>query len=692
MIAIATGYDMLDKKLNEVLKDSQIVNYREFLQKNPFDIVILSRHLVGNVEMEHLILYLRQKNTRIIYLTEEDAVAEVRMCFRYAIYDLVFDPIDVNKIIEAVDNPKTFADNKRMFLRVNGEVDDEKINFSEMLEKEQEEIERKQQELEERQKQIEEMAEETDKQQQQRVNELREVLEAEILKKQQELETRQKEIEDMQKNAVEAQKKKEEELRKALEDEMNQKEQELAEKEKYLKQLEENVNSHSNLPKEELEKEREIRLALEKELEQRRVEIEEEKTRIDKIKEDAEKVKAEVAAKVEAEYREKLEKEKKELEEAKAASKANEEKIKAELEAEYKDKLEREKRELEEAKKKISDLAKHSSTVSIESETELRNQLQREMQSKQMELEKVQKEYERKQKELEEKQKKLEETRIMREIEQEKVYKVPTDYTKVFAVLSPESTGKTTIAVNLANEFSKANISTVLIDTDFENKDIFFHFNKDYVGCMSNIGDHSRIMDYGQDINENLKVFSEHKDKDVEITKYDLVKLVTTAKKESQVVIIDIGKHLDTDYVNDILEIADNTLIVVDQRVNIMNRLPQKLFKYSKYLNNNVDVIINKYEDLKFLNSKTIKNFFGDIEIDEYATFDIPVTNVFTVSEDNKSILEGLIAREPATDQTDNKVIEDIKKIMNFYYMPQEEESALKKIFDFLNLTKKDNQ
>jgi len=732
MIAIATGYDMLDQKIAETLGNVQIVNYREFLLKNKFDIVVISRHLIGNVEMENLLLILRQNNTRIIFLTEEDNVREIRLCLDFAIYDMLFDPIDPTRVIDLIENPRTFADIKRIFVKVNSSLHDDDLDFSEVLEVEKAEFEQKkkemlvkQQELEERQRQIELMSKETDDKQKARAEELRQALAEELNKKKEELEKRQAEIEEMQKNAIEVQKKKEEEMRNILEAEMEAKRKELEEKQKHLEELKDSYSSS----------EKEIREALESEMDEKRQELEDQQNQLEEMRINAEKdtkVKEEEIRKVlekeMAEKEKELEEKRKYLENLQenvsSSTKEKEEEIRKALEQEMEDR----RKELEEKQKQLEEIKRKTDEVKSIKEDEIRRELQAEMENEkrmleerkktieamendiekakvdhedklkeelQMKLEMKQKELEEKQRLLEEKQKQLQDVKktgleqnVITKIEKKTVYKVPSDYKKVIVIISPESTGKTTIAVNLAYLFSKEKIKTTLIDCDFENKDIYFNFNKDYSGCMSKVNDHERILDYGQSMNEYLKVFSEHRDIEIEASAYDMVKLVSASKKESQVVILDIGKDIDSELTKDILEMADNVVIVVDQRVNVINRLPQKLYPISKFLNCEVDLIINKYENLKYLNEKSILNFFNDIEIDEYAKFNIEINKVHTVRNDNLAVLEGLMSRMPAVEVEDNKFSEDFKKIVNSYYMPKSEESALKKIFDFLGFVK----
>ena len=111
MIAIATGYVDLDEKLKKSIKDSTIIGYREFLVKEEsnFEIAIISSKLGGEIEIQQLLFVLKQKGTRIIYLTNEENKEEIIACFDLGIYDIVLDPIDDEKIEYVLKNPQSLS-------------------------------------------------------------------------------------------------------------------------------------------------------------------------------------------------------------------------------------------------------------------------------------------------------------------------------------------------------------------------------------------------------------------------------------------------------------------------------------------------------------------------------------------------------------------------------------------------------
>lgn len=134
MIAISTGIKGLDEALNEKLGDSQIIYYREFLLKDQFATVIISNKLKGGIEMEQLLFSLKQSSSRVIYLTSENAKEEIQMCIKLGIYDLLFDPIKEQDVMEILNTPKEFSDISKVFVKyVNDEEDTWKVKLGDFI-------------------------------------------------------------------------------------------------------------------------------------------------------------------------------------------------------------------------------------------------------------------------------------------------------------------------------------------------------------------------------------------------------------------------------------------------------------------------------------------------------------------------------------------------------------------------------
>jgi len=261
-----------------------------------------------------------------------------------------------------------------------------------------------------------------------------------------------------------------------------------------------------------------------------------------------------------------------------------------------------------------------------------------------------------------------EKKRIIKETQIESVYQLPHDYKKTIVLLSPESTGKTTMAVNMAWYFNKRGIKTTLIDTDFAKKDIYYHFPIDTAECMSRISSTEDVTKLGIVVDKNLRVYTEHKDVNVELAIYDLPNLITASKRVSQVVIVDLDYNLDPEAIRNVLGIADDIIVVIDQKVTTLNRVPEELYTYRQQLKN-VDLIINKFYNIRHLEKERVGDFFRGIEIYNGKTFDIKVNKIFTVADDSRAVVQGLAERTPTIEIRDNKIEKDIMEICNNYYV-----------------------
>lgn len=139
-VAIATGYHNLDFQLTEKIKDSKIVNYKEFLldeQHDKFDTVITSKHLPGDTPERDLLFYLKNKDIRIIYITNENDIDSICTCLEFSIYDIIFDPITVEKVLSLLEHPNSFSDISPTYVKyLNGKNKRKPINTIKKVEPE----------------------------------------------------------------------------------------------------------------------------------------------------------------------------------------------------------------------------------------------------------------------------------------------------------------------------------------------------------------------------------------------------------------------------------------------------------------------------------------------------------------------------------------------------------------------------
>ena len=135
MIFICTGIEQLDELLKHELKknkiESSIIFYADYLleSKNThlYDTIIIAPREDMKLPFKDFLFLLRQKDKRVIVLPgKEESNNHLGYILALGIYDIVFDPVTPEKIINAIKNPAKFSDVQKYFLGLK-----EKVSFSE---------------------------------------------------------------------------------------------------------------------------------------------------------------------------------------------------------------------------------------------------------------------------------------------------------------------------------------------------------------------------------------------------------------------------------------------------------------------------------------------------------------------------------------------------------------------------------
>jgi len=122
-VLVATGFEELDRDISADLSGRGIDTagecyYREGLlslaKDRGVDVVVLSSHLPGQVEMTDLVRELRMAGLRVILLPgrrdDREAVDLARKAVALGVYDLVWDPVSPEAVVNRVLNPATLAE------------------------------------------------------------------------------------------------------------------------------------------------------------------------------------------------------------------------------------------------------------------------------------------------------------------------------------------------------------------------------------------------------------------------------------------------------------------------------------------------------------------------------------------------------------------------------------------------------
>lgn len=109
MILIFTDNEALDRELNSKIEDSRIVYYPDYVIEEQDATVLIATIQPNKYNFEDFMLKVRDKNIRVILVLENDKVKELNTALILGIYDLVFDPFDLEDIIYKIKNPSKFS-------------------------------------------------------------------------------------------------------------------------------------------------------------------------------------------------------------------------------------------------------------------------------------------------------------------------------------------------------------------------------------------------------------------------------------------------------------------------------------------------------------------------------------------------------------------------------------------------------
>lgn len=120
MVIIYTGKYEIDKILEEEIKGSMAISYLDFIIENEkFEnqTAILAAQEIEN--FESYLYLLRKLNIRVILLftSEKEDKEKIKIALKLGIYDLLFGNFYPSEIKELIDNPKTFKDISKLYMK-----------------------------------------------------------------------------------------------------------------------------------------------------------------------------------------------------------------------------------------------------------------------------------------------------------------------------------------------------------------------------------------------------------------------------------------------------------------------------------------------------------------------------------------------------------------------------------------------
>jgi len=122
MVLICTGFEEFDRKIAENVEDSQIIFYPDFLLKEKGEVAVLSPKINTKIPFKDFLFALRQQDKRIVLILGDKASPYIGYALALGIYDIIFDPVTPDKVVEKIKHPSRFSDVQHLYLGLQGKV------------------------------------------------------------------------------------------------------------------------------------------------------------------------------------------------------------------------------------------------------------------------------------------------------------------------------------------------------------------------------------------------------------------------------------------------------------------------------------------------------------------------------------------------------------------------------------------
>ena len=109
MVLIFTDNEQLDRDLNKKIQDSRIVYYPDYVLEEKEATTLIATLQNNKYNFKDFMFKVREKNIQVILILENDKVKELKDALLLGIYDLVFDPFDLDEVCSKIANPNPFS-------------------------------------------------------------------------------------------------------------------------------------------------------------------------------------------------------------------------------------------------------------------------------------------------------------------------------------------------------------------------------------------------------------------------------------------------------------------------------------------------------------------------------------------------------------------------------------------------------
>ncbi len=109
MVLIFTENEQLNNELNKKIEDSRIVYYPEYILEEKEATTLIATVQQNKYNFKEFMFKVRSKNIQVILILENENVKELKEALTLGIYDIVFDPFDIEEVTKRITNPNPFS-------------------------------------------------------------------------------------------------------------------------------------------------------------------------------------------------------------------------------------------------------------------------------------------------------------------------------------------------------------------------------------------------------------------------------------------------------------------------------------------------------------------------------------------------------------------------------------------------------
>lgn len=109
MVLIFTDNEQLDRDLNKKIENSRIVYYPDYVLEEKEATTLIATLQPNKYNFKDFMFKVREKNIQVILILENEKVKELKDALILGIYDIIFDPFDLDDVCNKITYPNDFS-------------------------------------------------------------------------------------------------------------------------------------------------------------------------------------------------------------------------------------------------------------------------------------------------------------------------------------------------------------------------------------------------------------------------------------------------------------------------------------------------------------------------------------------------------------------------------------------------------